>query len=594
MKHGDKAKLIYQIENGRIRPSKMLTDSLGRMLKGNQEFVLVDDQKLAPVSWLSSPSGKRDSSDLPRAVTPSLSNQERSSRSCSESIDCQSDNSPNRGRQHWRDTMEFGPLDSVITGYAYETATSALGKLEGGQGAPGFISTEMLCALDNLIKVVLFSDRVFIHNARNEIKVAPDGIRVDVGDVPLFGASAATKSIFDAEGIFYPLPMVGAGDTPEKSLKRVEDALKVVKASTHPVCTLQATWPGESTVLSQEMHVYDVAFIEAIIHQCGVGRFKPVFPGEHLYIGLRGEASYSQSIADLAARRLRSVIREKLKALNERHQTLGALPLPEVPPMFLLRVLADSPVSGEIASTLFKIRRSASFARFRQCVAECHRMLESADISAHEKAEKVVAQFRRFEFQAGAGGGWIKRAFGVVKALFAASGGDLKEPAEEIFELSTMLYKSLGRHPLLALEEFHVRKADPKKLDSYLHKKFGDKFNLGEMHSVAMLLALPETSTDWDNDKVSFQALATRADSAAPINSRPVIWRTKDHSAVTAAQQAFDKMVEQAVPFALILELVNSGVPQEKIDELMAGDDAVNRIERLRKEVSSQAKSPNK
>jgi len=46
VKHGDKARLIYQIENGRIRPSKMLVDSLGKMLKGNQEFILIDDQKV--------------------------------------------------------------------------------------------------------------------------------------------------------------------------------------------------------------------------------------------------------------------------------------------------------------------------------------------------------------------------------------------------------------------------------------------------------------------------------------------------------------------------------------------------------------------
>ncbi|MEN1942059.1 DUF2075 domain-containing protein [Luteimonas sp. MJ174] len=38
--------LLYRIENGRIRPSKMLADSLSSMLKGNREFVLIDDQKL--------------------------------------------------------------------------------------------------------------------------------------------------------------------------------------------------------------------------------------------------------------------------------------------------------------------------------------------------------------------------------------------------------------------------------------------------------------------------------------------------------------------------------------------------------------------
>lgn len=43
---GDDADLLYRIENGRIKPSKMLADSLVRMLKGNREFVLIDDQKV--------------------------------------------------------------------------------------------------------------------------------------------------------------------------------------------------------------------------------------------------------------------------------------------------------------------------------------------------------------------------------------------------------------------------------------------------------------------------------------------------------------------------------------------------------------------
>jgi DUF2075 family protein len=46
VRKGDNAELIFRIENGRIRPSKMLADSLSGMLKGNREFVLVDDQKV--------------------------------------------------------------------------------------------------------------------------------------------------------------------------------------------------------------------------------------------------------------------------------------------------------------------------------------------------------------------------------------------------------------------------------------------------------------------------------------------------------------------------------------------------------------------
>lgn len=43
---GDRSQLIYQIEHGKIRPSKSLQDSLAGMLKGNQEFVLIDEQKI--------------------------------------------------------------------------------------------------------------------------------------------------------------------------------------------------------------------------------------------------------------------------------------------------------------------------------------------------------------------------------------------------------------------------------------------------------------------------------------------------------------------------------------------------------------------
>lgn len=46
VKYGDNVDLLYRIENGRIRPSKMLADSLVKMLKGQPEFVLIDEQKV--------------------------------------------------------------------------------------------------------------------------------------------------------------------------------------------------------------------------------------------------------------------------------------------------------------------------------------------------------------------------------------------------------------------------------------------------------------------------------------------------------------------------------------------------------------------
>jgi len=42
----DDGELMYQIDHGRIRPSKALQDSIVSMLKGNQEFYMIDEQKV--------------------------------------------------------------------------------------------------------------------------------------------------------------------------------------------------------------------------------------------------------------------------------------------------------------------------------------------------------------------------------------------------------------------------------------------------------------------------------------------------------------------------------------------------------------------
>jgi uncharacterized protein len=46
LRSGDRKKGIYELENGRIRPSKGLVDALAGMLAGKREFVLIDDQKV--------------------------------------------------------------------------------------------------------------------------------------------------------------------------------------------------------------------------------------------------------------------------------------------------------------------------------------------------------------------------------------------------------------------------------------------------------------------------------------------------------------------------------------------------------------------
>ena len=46
VKHGDDKQVLYDIDNGKIKPSKSLQDSIKSMIEGNQEFIMLDDQKV--------------------------------------------------------------------------------------------------------------------------------------------------------------------------------------------------------------------------------------------------------------------------------------------------------------------------------------------------------------------------------------------------------------------------------------------------------------------------------------------------------------------------------------------------------------------
>ncbi len=46
VKVGDDKQLLYDIDNGKIKPSKSLQDSIKSMIEGNQEFIMLDDQKV--------------------------------------------------------------------------------------------------------------------------------------------------------------------------------------------------------------------------------------------------------------------------------------------------------------------------------------------------------------------------------------------------------------------------------------------------------------------------------------------------------------------------------------------------------------------
>lgn len=46
IKQGDDSQIMFRIDNGKIKPTKSLADSLKSMIKGNKEFIMIDDQKV--------------------------------------------------------------------------------------------------------------------------------------------------------------------------------------------------------------------------------------------------------------------------------------------------------------------------------------------------------------------------------------------------------------------------------------------------------------------------------------------------------------------------------------------------------------------
>ncbi len=46
IRKGDRGRVLYQIDHGKIRPSKSLQEAIASMVKGNPEFVMIDDQRV--------------------------------------------------------------------------------------------------------------------------------------------------------------------------------------------------------------------------------------------------------------------------------------------------------------------------------------------------------------------------------------------------------------------------------------------------------------------------------------------------------------------------------------------------------------------
>ena len=427
----------------------------------------------------------------------------------------------------------FQPLDAIISGYAYESATTSLGVLEEGAQTKKWISAEMLCTLDNFIKVLLFSERIFVEGCAGENEGYAEPRNA------IFGASENAKELFDAEGIFHSLPPF-KGET-KTIYSRIADVLKPVSATETPWFTVECSYASEQPLMiRQEMVTMDAFFIEYAIEQCGVHRFKPVFPGEHLYLGLRysrvNTLGATHTIADIAGRRLRTLVREKMQRLNDL-VFLGAPPIPTLPPIFVSRILHDCPNGSDIIQTLIEVRKSPAMIRFRKWAAKCMELIASEDVDKRAKALAAYDKLMNFSLDEDISGKDFSK--GILNIIKDSLKGDVLGIASEVIS-PVMTY--LCGFNLSVLHQFGGEKADIRNIDTFLKASFGDKFTRSEMDYVSTLLWLPDNLTDWKKENVQLVTMSERLDPLAPNLARPCFITTENPNDILNAQKAFEDL----------------------------------------------------
>jgi hypothetical protein len=429
---------------------------------------------------------------------------------------------------------DFQELDAVVTGCAYQFATAALGLLEQGRGAAA-ISTEMLCTLDNFIKVVLFNDRIFITGVAS-LENSQFGV-VEAR----FGGSAESRDLFKWADIGVQLPEF-KGNT-QAVYANVASTYAPLDPAQSAHVVLKCALPKKRATVYQEMISYDIYLIEYAIEQCGAQMFKPVFPGEHLYLGLRSKRlprpRATHTMADIAGIRLRELIATELGKLNKL-TGFGARYLPPLPPIFVTQLLSNGASRRGLAKQILELRDSSALKTFRRKARECMQLAKSPDVAKRKQAAEALGKLESFSFKAGTSASTVVNG---IKFVMQLAKGDFAGIA--LGQVETVI-QYLSSYPLRGLEKFSSASGGSDRLDEYLMRNFGDKFNRNDLNSVSLLLGLPENISQWSAEEFDASISAGRVDGAAPPLSRPFSCTVEDPDVVTTAADEFEALWQKA------------------------------------------------
>ncbi|HEX4121862.1 MAG TPA: hypothetical protein VH619_14675 [Verrucomicrobiae bacterium] len=414
--------------------------------------------------------------------------------------------------------MNLAPLDAVMTGTSFEDATTAIGVFEKGRGGTGKNSLQMICTLDNFIQTFLFNERIFL-------TICPwvENGRIIPGR-PAYRGEIPGRELMQGAGIFSGLPP-GTAD-PEPMRAMVDEIVKPAEPRKSDWFVMTCTRPKKEFVISQEMASVDAYLMEDAIAQAGAQKFKPVFPGEHLYLGLRESRlpppRITQTMTDLVTNRLRGAIRDKLARLNV-FVSQGAPLIPEAPPIYVSRVLRDCSTGADFVPTLLKIRNSSALRNLRAWMAKCAEQALSREPSDRIKAADAWEKFTDYPLEKAvdkteAAMSVLNVAIDIAKADVMGVLGEVASPIVNYF-LSA---------PFSGIREFGDDKADSSKLESFLTMTFGDNFSRGEMNMISAFLELPGNLKDWADVGAILTASTGRVDASANALARSFLMNIRD------------------------------------------------------------------
>ncbi|HET7832794.1 MAG TPA: hypothetical protein VFK88_07510 [Gallionella sp.] len=390
----------------------------------------------------------------------------------------------------------------------------------------------MLCTLDNFIKVILFHERIFLTDCAGLM-----GTYL-VPRKPRYGANETGRNLFDEAKIFFPEQQFdGYLDAVEE---RVTRTLDPVDPQEYPLFIIQCELTEKNRTLLQEMPYLDAYFIEYAIEQYGADRFKAVFPGEHLYLGLRhGKVPVlkaTSTLADIPGRRFRAIIGQKVEQLAPYFAQRTHL-LPALPPVFVSRVLRACSTSADFVPTLLKIRHSAALKDCRSWLIRCHELAQSADSGERQKAAAAFEKLNEFLPV----GNWAATK-GEMSLLEDTTDIAAADPAAIVPKLMTPIAQFLADNLISEVQQLVGKPAEPEILKKFFKDHFGEHFSRHEMSFVSTLLKLPDSLTGWRNEEALFRIYGVTLNEEAPALARPCFQRVEGPAYSKEALMDFDEL----------------------------------------------------